>query len=77
MSHFDWPIPPKIILKLWRLSKIEVSILKLKILSASYPFGPPIYTGQKKYSFGQSIWDKSDMPLETSLGTHSIFYKLL
>jgi hypothetical protein len=48
--------PQKIILKLWRLSKLEVSILKVKIECLLPPFGPPlyIYISEKSTALGRA-----------------------
>jgi hypothetical protein len=60
MSQFDWPITRKK-MKLWRLPKIEGSILKCRI--------PPLqltYIGEWRTTFAKDYWDKSR--LECMLG---------
>jgi hypothetical protein len=52
-------------MKLWRLPKIECSILKYSVPSLW-----PTYIGEKEDNICQRIWDKSEVLGRTCLGTH-------
>jgi hypothetical protein len=53
MSHFDWPITQKK-MKLWRLPKIEVSILKYRV-----PPLWPTYIGERRTTFAKAFGIKA------------------